>query len=369
MQQGSIPTIYRPRLPPTDHLGPPLLDPDRLPWRNGLVVRAPNWLGDTVMCMPAVKQFRRFLPFGCGLFIACPAPLAPIWAAAPWVDVVGPFSPPRLRGEDLRRLRGLGAGVGVVLPNSFGSAWDLRRVGPGVRLGRVGNGRRLLLTHPLRSWRRSACRDSHQLGCYLEIAAAFGAVEPSPAADLVVEDALGTASRLGVCRTSDVPWLALAPGAAFGPAKQWPAEAFSHVARDWTRRGGRVVVVGTDRERPLADAVLEGLAGALNLAGSTSLGELMAVLSVVQAVVANDSGAMHLAAALGTPGVAVFGSTDPVATGPLGDRWIVLRQEFPCSPCFRRTCALPEADYRCLRAIPPERVLAALERLRGPSGS
>ncbi|NOY79908.1 MAG: lipopolysaccharide heptosyltransferase II [Kiritimatiellaeota bacterium] len=322
------------------------------------------------MCMPAVKQLRRFLPQGCGLFVACPESLAPVWAAAPWVDVVGPFCPPRLRGEDLRRLRGLGAGVGIVLPNSFGSAWDLWRAGLALRLGRAGNGRRLLLTHALRPWRKSACRGCHQLSHYLEIAAAFGAVEPGDiAAELEVEHASETAARFGVRRVPGVPWLALAPGAAYGPAKQWSAEAFGRVAREWTRRGGRVVAVGTARERSLGDVAIAGSLGALNLAGTTSLGELMAVLSVVRAVAANDSGAMHLAAALGTPGVAVFGSTDPTATGPLGERWIVLREEFPCAPCFRRTCPLPEADYRCLRTIAPERVMTALERIGACGGA
>ena len=340
------------------------LDPGRLPWRNGLLIRATNWLGDALMTLPAVYRLSRVVPDPCGVFVMCPAFMQPLWEAAPWVSQVIPMSGSRSGIQEHHRVRQLRPGVAVVLPNSFGAAWDVFRRGIPIRLGRSGRGRSLLLTHRLPEWPRARARaDCHKLSRYLELAAVFGAAEASvECPPLELPDAAVLAAKVGV--QADVgPWLAIAPGAAYGLAKQWPVEHFTALADWWQRRGGRVVVVGTAKERAAGEAIQTALPGVRNLAGLTGLRELMAVLKVTGLAVTNDSGAMHLGAALGCRGVAVFGSTDAVATGPIGGRWILLADPTDCAPCLKRSCARADRPYECLRRIDPPTVIRALESL------
>lgn len=339
------------------------LDRSRVEWRNGLLVRATNWLGDTLMTVPAVYRMRRAVPAPCGLFVLCPEGLAPVWEAAPWVDEVITFPGKRLGRQARRRLRRLRPGVAVVLPNSFGSALDVWRAGVPRRLGREGRGRSGLLTDRLPTWPRpSGVVSEHQVGRYLELAAALGDIDWGTACPrLEVPDAAGTAAEFGIVADKESPCLVIAPGAAYGPAKQWPVERFAAVAREWE---GRVIVVGTGRERMAATHVAAEVDGVLNLAGETSLRQLMAVVTCATCVVANDSGVMHLAAALGTQGVAIFGSTDPVATGPVGGRWIVLQNAPECSPCFERKCGRRgENAYMCMKGVQVSAVLEAITML------
>ena len=316
------------------------------------------------MTLPAVYRMSRVVPDPCGVFVMCPAFMQPLWEAVPWVSQVIPMAGPRCGREERRALHRLRPGVAVVLPNSFGAAWDVFRRGIPLRLGRAGRGRSLLLTHRLPEWPRvKGPAECHQLSRYLELAAVFGPLEGSTdGPPLQVPDATVLAAQAGV-QAAAGPWLAIAPGAAYGPAKQWPIEHFTAVADWWQRRGGRVVVVGAAKERTAGEAMQKVLPGLLNLAGQTGLRELMAVLKVAGLAVTNDSGAMHLGAALGCQGVAVFGSTDAVATGPIGGRWILLNDPLGCAPCLSRTCAQADQPYECLRRIEPAAVTQALEAL------
>ena len=355
------PSVYRPVI--TQRVGTcsPGVDAAGLSWRNGLLVRATNWLGDTVMTLPAVFKLRQLAPQSCGLFVLCPKALAPVWEAAPCVSHVVAMEGRRAGRHCRAFIRRLGPGAAVVLPNSFGAALDVLRAGVPVRVGRGGRCRNLLLTHCLDAWPRDASTGSHEVSHYLEIAAAFGDIAWDTSFDtLCVERTEETTARLGMSCERGKQWLALAPGAAYGPAKQWPAANFRAVAEEWISRGGSVVVTGTARERGAADLISRGLDACLNLAGSSDLSGLMAVLSRADCAVANDSGAMHLAAALGTPGVAIFGSTDPTATGPLGAPWVVLSANVECSPCFSRTCRRTREQYLCLRKVSVEMVCDAL---------
>jgi len=197
-----------------------------------------------------------------------------------------------------------------------------------------------------------------------------GPGEPSLSAT-VAERAAGR-SRLQAAGIADGPILVLAPGAAYGPAKQWGPERFAAVgARAARARDLRLVIVGAaaDLEAAGETARIAAASGArvANLAGATTLSELAGVLAAASAVVANDSGVMHLAAALGRPTVGVFGSTSPVWTAQASP-WVAnLYAEYPCSPCFRRTCPI---GYGCLRSIEAEQGVTALERLlAGTAGS
>ena len=361
-----MPDLYRPEIGAPPATGP-LLDWGRLELGGGLLVRATNWLGDTLMSLPGVWQLRQGLPAGVPLLVLCPAKLAELWRAVPWVQTVVPFAGRRLGGEALARLRELRAGAAVILPNSFGSAWDLWRRVP-VRIGRAGRGRAALLQYRLPPWPRAhGPARLHEARYYLELAAACGPARwelgyPPPQVNLRPGEFEGLAELLA--RPGRL--LVLAPGAAYGPAKQWPAASFRAVAQWWAGQHGAVAAIGTSGEAATAAAAVAGVPGAVNLAGRTGLRQLMHLLGHAGMVLANDSGAMHLAAGLGTPGVAVFGSTDPVATGPLGGRWVVLRQELACSPCKQRTCPRRELLYECLRAITPQQAMAAIAALREP---
>lgn len=339
----------------------PLFDLPPGGWRNGMLVRAPNWLGDTLMCLPAMRQLRRSVPPACGLVVLCPKHLAAVWEFCPWVDSVVALGGRRTGRQATAELRRMRLGVGVVFPNSFGSALDIHGKGIPVRIGRAGRGRNSLLTHPLVAWRKGdGVGDYHQVSHYFEIAAALGPAERDCTAPfLVLPDDDRAAVQLGV--DCGAPWLALAPGAAYGPAKQWDVSRFSATARWWLEQGGRVVVVGTASDRGAGERIASDVPGALDLTGKTAMVELMSVLTAARCVVANDSGAMHLAAALGTPGVAIFGSTDPVSTGPIGAPWVVVREQVDCSPCFQRTCNRRDRPLLCLRQVQIEDVCDAVE--------
>lgn len=358
---GTAPRLYAPVLERLSSAVRPPLSATDLEWRNGLLVRAPNWLGDGIMAVPAVHRMRAVVPESCGLFVLCPAVLLPIWEAVPGVAGVIPLNGARARGGAGRTIRGLELGVAVVFPNSFGSALDVCGKSIPVRIGRRGHGRRALLTHCLPPWpRHSEAGHYHQLSRHLELAAVLGVADLSGTMPVLqIADAAPVAAALGLEPAAE--WLVLAPGAAYGPAKQWAASSFRAVASWWLKRGGRGVVVGRPGDRPVAAEVTAGMPGLVNLAGRTDLRQLMAVLKCGRAVVANDSGAMHLAAAAGVPGVAVFGSTDATATGPLGTAWVVLTAALPCAPCFDRTCSRRDAAYACLAAIGPEAVCGALQ--------
>jgi heptosyltransferase-2 len=334
-------------------------------WRNGVVARAPNWLGDALMCMPALLRLKEKMPPGKRLWVATPPQLHHLWAAAEWIDGVvdfqdsGPFH--GLPG----RLRKLGAGAVIVFPNSTRSALEARLSGIPLRIGRSGRMRSAVLNCRLPAWSpqdRHAL--VHQVSHYFSLVGRLAEIDTTlPQKTLRTPQAAETVRGLGIGRADG--YLAIAPGAAYGPAKQWPVERFAAVAEWFARTGGEVVVVGMENDIPAGAAVVQAAGpGARNLCGKTSLQQLMAVLQCAGAAVANDSGAMHLAAALGTPGVAVFGSTNPAATGPLGATWFVLRQPPPCAPCFQRTCPLDTDKYRCLTAIQPEAVCQALAELR-----
>ncbi|MBR4124648.1 MAG: lipopolysaccharide heptosyltransferase II [Victivallales bacterium] len=340
-----------PKLPPVE-------------WRGGVLLRSTNWLGDLMMTLPATWQLKCALSADVPLWVLAPKGLAPIWKATSWVDGVIPFAAHHPTSSEFAEVKTHDFGLGIVMPNSFGSAWDLWRCSIPRRLGRAGNLRSLLLTDRLPAWKRGEGEGKwHQLSYYLELMSVVGKIEFSaecPPLEIVREPANAHGIRKGE------KWLAMAPGAAFGPAKEWPAENFAVVAREHLDHGGKVVIVGTAKESRLAAQILKITPKALDLTGKTDMTALMSILQNVDAVVANDSGPMHLAAGLGTPGIALFASTDPVATGPLGAPWELLVSTAECRPCFQREC--PWAGiirYRCLRELTPQKVLDTMNNLLG----
>lgn len=338
-------------------------------WRNGMAVRMPNHLGDAVMALPALGQLRRILPEHCALFVIAPVGQKALYSSLPIVD--GTILLERIHSgwsrEEIRNLRQYRLGVGVLFNNSLRDAMTMKLAGVGRLYGAAARCRSIFLTRsfhfPPRPVRRLA--GIHQSNKCLAMARAMGAPEwdgSLPEFELAppVDELFGNITSL--CEHPKL--LTLASGAAYGAAKRWPSECFREVARHWIEKeDGIAVVLGSASEKGIGDEVVEGLrpTKAFNLCGKTWLAELMHLLKNSRLTVANDSGIMHLSAALGCPGIAVFGPTDYTATGPISPAWRLMYRKIDCAPCFKREC--PHRNPRCIRQITPEMVIAEMRKI------
>ena len=339
-------------------------------WHDGLLIRSPNWLGDAVMSLPALAVLRRLVPHPCGLFVVCPKGLAPLFHMLPGiVDSVVELSDAHSfpRREERKRVRWLNAGIALLLNNSFRDALWIRTCHVPKLFGTDARFRSFLLA---RSFRFPPRLDHqlnlpHQAAKYLSMAQALGAPEwdgTLPGFDLPYEPETWSDELRAVLQEPKL--LALAPGAAYGAAKRWDPARFGEVAEWWIReRGGKAVLLSAGKEAPEARQAIAGLprGSCYDLAGKTTLETLMLVLKKSVCCIANDSGAMHLAAVLGTPGAAPFGSTDPAATSPLSKKWRILFDKQPCAPCFKRIC--PKKDPVCMKAISAADMIDALRQV------
>jgi heptosyltransferase-2 len=330
-----------------------------------ILVKEVNWLGDLVMSLPALWAVRQTFPQA-HLGVLVREELASFFSLLPWVDCVLSYrlrSRSRWLGSRWELVRNIQAGtwdVAVLFPRSFESALWMYLAKVPVRIGVIADARRWLLTHPIRVDMKHPGR--HQSLGWLELVQkALGCGPPSESIPLVVPR---TALPDSVAKEFPAghPFLVFAPGAAYGPAKQWPVESWRRLARSVVSRGLGCVFVGTASERDLCDAIAQDLGRSAHVvAGATTLPELAQLLVHSRGYVGNDSGATHLAGLLGVPTVALFGSTNPVRTAPLGHRCQVLYDPPDCSPCLARTCRF--GDNHCLRRISPEQVLEALAKL------
>ena len=319
--------------------------------RSPLVVRSPNWLGDAVMALPAVRNLKELLGPS-PLTVATPAKIADLWRACPWVDHVLELDQPRHLWATAARLRTQRFACAVLLPNSLRSAAEARLAGiPSV----IGYGRSLrswLLSKSVRTPEYSPAR-SHQQYYYIDLIRSIGSWDNSEFPPLQPVVPLGFKDK----EPGDAPVLALCPGAEYGPAKRWPVEYYAEVAQALhEKRGARVEIFGAAKDVAVAQELMKLLPHAINRTGQTTLQELLVILHRARLVLCNDSGAMHLASALGAPTAAIFGSTEPSRTGPLGPRTQIFRRHVPCSPCFLRECPL---DFACMHGVPPAIVLPA----------
>jgi heptosyltransferase-2 len=333
-----------------------------------ILLRLPNWLGDVVMAAPSVAAIVGARPEAD--FVAqVRAPFRPLAALLPGVRLVVPAGRDRRPGEWLesrKALRALDFDAAVVFPRSARAQlapWFARVP---VRLGFGGFGRKRLLTHPVTGWR--SLRGAHRSRWFGALAQAFGAEPGAPWRIDVPDDALTAADRLllRLGRRTGRPLIALEPGASYGPAKCWPADRFGELAARFLADGADVVTVGTEATRPL-EAVVSRHAGRglLRAAGHTpDLLALIGLLARADLLVTNDTGPMHLAAAVGTPLLALFGATDPSVSGPIGTgtRHLIYEPE-GCSPCFLRDC--PIAGHPCFTKLGVDRVHRAAEEMLG----
>lgn len=345
------------------------IDPQQV---RRILVREVNWVGDGILTLPALVALDRRFPTA-EISVLARSWVAGLFAGQPAVDRVIEYRPEAHRGLRGRRLlageiRRQGFDLAVLFPNSLDAAlipW-LARVPR--RVGYQTDGRGLFLTHPVRRTARGSGR--HQAEYYLDIIRALGGDGRSVPRLQVTNEARSAAVRLlmdnGIGE-SDI-LVALNPGAVYGSAKRWPADRFAAAADalvdGW---GARIALIGSGREVPILEYVAAGMRRpGVMLGGKTDLTTLMGLLERAQLLLTNDTGAMHVAAALDTPVLAVFGPTDAEATGPLGCRSRVVREPVPCSPCLLRECPI---DHRCMTGVSVEQVLRAagdlLEAARG----
>jgi heptosyltransferase-2 len=354
---------------------------------DSILVRSLNWLGDAVMSTPALLRLRQARP-NARITLLAPEKLAGLWERQPFVDELLTFSASENIWQVGRRLHEKRFTTAVAFPNSIRSALELWLAGIPERIGAARFGRSLFLTRALAppsaalemrkrsvSEIRRCIKDgeemvrypaqAHHVHHYLRLVAAMGASpEPmAPRIDVTDEEMEAVRGKFGLSRDASRPWFGLSPGAEYGPAKRWPAERFVAAAKaleEQTRC--RWALLGGAADVELAEKIAGDIARAtgkppLILTGRTSLRQLAVALKICDFVLTNDTGPMHLTAAVGTPLVAIFGSTSPELTGPVfSTRAQVVHCGAPCSPCFRRECPI---DLRCLRGIETEQVVAA----------
>jgi heptosyltransferase-2 len=326
---------------------------------NRLVIVAPNWLGDAVMALPAIADVRRAWP-AARIAIAARPSIGPLFTLVSGVDDVITLQAGGDSRNQIEELREQAFDTALLLTNSFHTALLARRAGIAERWGYRADWRGPLLT-------RAIARPIglHQAAFYQRLVGQLGfengPMEPRIAARPDVRGA-GAAALAAAGWDGTRPLVAIAPGAAYGGAKRWPARSFAAMASELVRRDavGTVLVGSTDDVRAGAEVERAAMVPPLNLIGRTDLRTLAGVLVSCRGLVTNDSGAMHLAAALGVSVTAMFGPTDERVTGPLGSAEpVVLIHDVWCRPCMLRECPLV---HRCMRGITVDAVLAAARR-------
>ena len=253
----------------------------------------------------------------------------------------------------------------LALPRSFGAAWTALLTDATRRVGYAAVGRSYLLTDPVP--RDQDVLRTHRVHTLQRLLEPLGvAPVPDPPRLAKVAEAVERAGEMiGGHRGGDGPLIAFNPGANYGSAKQWPEERYSSLGRKLiAQHGARIVLVGGPGDRDVCDRIHHeiGANTVLDLSGQTTIPELAEVLRRCELVVSNDTGAMHVAAAVECPVLAVFGSTDPLLTAPFGEGHTVLREPVDCAPCQLRTCPI---DHRCMTRIKVADVLAACEERIG----
>ncbi|MGB0059390.1 lipopolysaccharide heptosyltransferase II [Candidatus Binatus sp.] len=339
-----------------------------------ILVKEVNWLGDVVMSLPALRAIRRAWPRA-HLAVLIKQELASFFDGARWIDEVIPYSVGRGLAGIFDRRRIVGEirtrrfDLGVLFPNSFESALWLTMAGIRRRAGFVADARGAMLT--MKATPPPEALTGHQANYWLAMVRATG-VADGRADDFAVDVSGPLRERMREWIAANrkrpgVPIFAIAPAAAYGPAKEWPAGRYGALIDLLARRDdAEVVLVGAPSERAKCEEVAAASkSGAMVAAGHTNIGELIALLSLCDGFIGNDSGCMHLAGALGIPTVAIFGSTNPERTGPMGPKTRVIYRKLVCSPCLARTCRF--GHYNCLTQIEPDVLADAIAAMRAPS--
>ena len=327
-----------------------------------ILVKGTNWVGDTIISFPAVNSLRRLFPQA-HIAVLAKSHLAELWKANPDIDEVISFD--RAKGtqrifDELRMallIKQQEIDLAVIFPRSFSSAWMLFLGGIPHRIGYKSEVRDWLLTERVN--RSTEILGTHRMYYYLHLIERLGR-GPSPSLpSLSLNGELEKWANNFFSHNSlkGRVLIGFNPGATYGEAKCWSLEKFLELGKKLKKKyDASILIFGSSRpkEQEMNATIAQGIGeGCLNLSGQTSLLELASLLRQCHLLVTNDTGTMHVAAAVGTQVVAIFGPTDPRTTSPLGEEHVIIRREVSCSPCLKRVC--PE-DHRCMNLIEVEEV-------------
>ena len=335
-----------------------------------ILIRATNWVGDVVMTLPALEAVRECFP-NCTISVLAKPWVIPLFESHPMVNEVIPLN----KRKDLlaglldtikisQVIRRKGFDMAILFQNAFEAALIAYLSCIKKRVGFNTEHRGFLLSHPIT--KEYEKKGNHQVEYYLSILRNIGCKGESKDPVLFLSDeykekGLAILTNKGV-QQQDI-LLGLSPGAIFGSAKRWPPDRFASIG-DWAvgKWGAKLVILGSIKEIEICNEVSNRMKHpSINLSGKTDLGEAMGVINRCNLFISNDSGLMHVAAALKVPLVAVFGSTDPVATGPRGPASVIVQHRIDCAPCLKPDC---HTDFRCMLDIKPEEVWDRLEALK-----
>ena len=333
------------------------------------MVRATNWLGDAVMSLPAIRAIRTVFPHAEIAVVARPW-VADLYRRETAINRVIPYAAQkglRAKREFADRLRAEKFDAAILLQNAFDAALMAWLAGIPERIGYNRDARGWLLTRAIRVPETGEI-PRHERFYYLELLRRAGMMERFPVTEAIRLEGIPAARESGEAHLRALgvagPVLGISPGAAYGTAKQWPPERFAATARSLAGSFASAAIFGSAAEKALCEtvsaAIREAGLPARNLAGATTLREFIDLAAACRLFLTNDSGAMHIASALGVPTVAVFGATDDTTTGPTGPLARVVREHAECSPCLLRECPI---DHRCMTRVLPERVAAAALQL------
>jgi heptosyltransferase-2 len=333
-----------------------------------ILVRATNWVGDAVMSLPALRALRQRFPRARISILAKPW-VADLYRREPFCDELIPYTARSVAekwsaGQGLRKRR---FDTAILLQNAFEAAALSYLAGIPERIGYARDGRGFLLTQAIPVPKRGEI-PRHERFYYLELLHRAGILGEVPAHDVIRLEGAPAARLDGLERFRQLGLgesvIGVSPGAAYGTAKRWLPERFAESANQLAGElGATVAIFGSKDERDLCESVARSIAAPVkNLAGATTLAEFIDLAAACRVYLTNDSGAMHIASALGVPTIAVFGATDDETTGPTGPLARVVREQVECSPCLKRECPI---DHRCMTRVSAARVAeAALELLK-----
>ncbi len=330
-----------------------------------ILVVSPSWVGDTMLAQPMLARLKQRHP-GCRIDVFAPPWTEGLLRQMPEVHdvIINPFPHGALQiGERMkagRQLRENRYDEVIVLPNSFKSALTPYFANIPHRTGYRGEMRFGLLTDARKL-------DKRQLPLMVERFAQLAETPmhtmqrpiPQPRLQVSEEQRQHVLHKLNL--TLDKPVVVLCPGAEYGPAKRWPVPYFAELAQRLTERGYAIWLVGSNKDKEIGEKIVAlGNPQSRNLCGQTDLAEVIALLSCANLVVSNDTGLMHLAAALDRVMLAIFGSSSPDFTPPLSGKAQVIRLDLPCSPCFKREC--PLGHFNCMMQLTPDHVVKFIPR-------
>jgi heptosyltransferase-2 len=333
-----------------------------------ILIRATNWVGDAIMAIPALQAVRNRHPQATISVLARPY-VADIYRHQHLCDELISYDPKGLhhgitgRERLAEELKALKFDTALLFQNAFDAAWLTWRAGIPQRIGYARDGRSLLLTEAV-SVPKPGEIPVHEQFYYLELLRRAGWIDSLPTETCVILEVSveqknrAEKSLLAAGARPRFPRIALGPGASYGSAKCWPPARFAEFVNLFRcETDADVILFGTGAEQSVAEAIATKIKGSsISLIGKTAIADLPAFLSNCQLFVGNDSGAMHVAAAVGLPVVALFGPTDPLGTAPITSRCTVVQEKPYCSPCFLRRCP---TDHRCMTRIAPQAVESA----------